>query len=280
MQTIKDRILVETDYAGANVSCISTARGLVYVDSPFLPKDGRKWADLTREQTGKEVAYVINTDHHYDHVMGNVFLTGNIICHATAARGMGYLHNKQVLKEVIKEAFPDALPKYEADIDDLAIVEPRITFDRTLTLNMDDATIVLEFVGGHSPATIMIYLQEEKILFTGDNVEGQFPFFGQSHFGKWKEALGKMLAMDVDVVVPGHGPVGGREMVETYMKFFQELENEVRDFRLKGLTVDEMAVVSKVIGFFPTEAMSPQDLAGSWIGTQYKEAAKAVLKEA
>jgi cyclase len=280
MQTVKDRILVETEYAGANVSCISTARGLVYVDSPFLPKDGRKWADLTREQTGRDAAYVINTDHHYDHVMGNAFLTENVICHATAARGMGYLHNKPVLKEVIKEAFPDALPKYESDIDELAIITPHITFDSTLTLDMGDAAIILEFVGGHSPATIMIYLKEEKVLFTGDNVEGQFPFFGQAHFGRWKDALQKMLAMDIDVVVPGHGPVGGKEMVETYLKFFQELEDEVRGFQLKGFTVDEMAVKSKAIGFFPTEGIEPRDLAGSWIGTQYKSAAKAVMAEA
>ncbi|MBW2624135.1 MAG: MBL fold metallo-hydrolase [Deltaproteobacteria bacterium] len=279
MQTVNDRILVETDYIGANVSCISTARGLVFVDSPFLPKDGQKWADLTREQTGKDAAYVINTDHHYDHLMGNAFLTENVICHAVAARGMGYLRNKQVLKEVIKEAFPDALPKYESDIDELAIVTPHITFDRELTLNMGDATIVLEFVGGHSPATIMIYLKEEKVLFTGDNVEGQFPFFGQAHFGKWKESLGKMLSMDIEVVVPGHGPVGGKEMVETYLKFFQELEDEVKGFQLKGLTVDEMAVKSKTIEFFPIEGIEPQDLAGSWIGTQYKSAAKAVMAE-
>ncbi len=279
MQTVKKRILVETDYVGANVSCIATERGLVFVDSPFLPKDGKKWAELTRDQTGKDIAYVINTDHHYDHVMGNVFLTENVICHTTAAKGMDYLRNKTVLKQVIKEAFPDVLPKYESEIDQLSIVSPHITFEKTLTLDMGDATIVLEFVGGHSPATIMIYLAEERALFAGDNVEGQFPYFGQAHFGKWKEALEKMLSMDIDIVVPGHGPVGGKEMVENYFTFFQELEEEVKDFQRQGLTLDEMALRSKIITFFPTVETAAQDLAGSWIGTQYKSAAKAVLEE-
>jgi len=280
MQTVKKRILVETDYIGANVSCISTTRGLVFVDSPFLPKDGKKWADLTKERTGKDIAYVINTDHHYDHLMGNVFLTNNIICHTTAAKGMGYLRNKPALKAVIKDAFPDVLPKYESDIDQLIIVTPHITFERKLTLDMGNATIVLEFVGGHSPATIIIYFAEERVLFTGDNVEGQFPFFGQAHFGKWKEALKKMLSMDIDVVVPGHGSVGGKEMVENYLAFFQELEGEVKDFQRQGLTIDEMVVRSKTINFFPNEETGAQDLAGSWIGAQYKSAAKAVLGEA
>lgn len=279
MQTVKKRILIETGYLGANVSCLSTSRGLVFVDSPFLPEDGKKWADLTRKQTGQEAVYVINTDHHYDHVMGNIFLTPNVICHTKAARGLDYLSNKQVLKQVIREAFPDVLPKHESDIDRLDLVTPHITFDKRLTLDMGDATIVLEFVGGHSPATIMVYLVEEKTLFTGDNVEGQFPFFGQAHFRIWKEALKKMLSMDIDLVVPGHGPLGGKEMVEKYFSFFEELEFEVREFRSQGLTIDEMAIKSKTISFFPTEETEARDQAGSWIRRQYKLAAEAVLKE-
>jgi len=279
MQTVKKRILIETDYLGANVSCISTSRGLVFVDSPFLPEDGKNWADLTRKQTGQDAAYVINTDHHYDHVMGNIFLTPNVICHTKAARGMDYLKDKKVLKQVIQEAFPDVLLKYESFIDRFDLVSPHITFDRGLTLNMGDATFVLEFVGGHSPATIMIYLAEDKVLFTGDNVEGQFPFFGQAHFGKWKEGLKKMLSMDIDLVVPGHGPVGGKEMVEKYFTFFEELEFEVREFQSQGLTIDEMAVKSKTKSFFPIEETEAPDQRGAWLRRQYKLAAEAVLKE-
>lgn len=279
MQTVKKRILIETDYLGANVSCISTSRGLVFVDSPFLPEDGKKWADLTRERTGQDAAYVINTDHHYDHVMGNSFLIPNVICHTKAARGMDYLKDKKVLKQVIQEAFPDVLLKYESFIDRFDPVPPHITFDRGLTLNMGDATFVLEFLGGHSPATIMIYLAEEKVLFTGDNVEGQFPFFGQAHFGKWKEALKKMLSMNIDLVVPGHGPVGSKEMVEKYFSFFEELEFEVRKFRSQGLTIDEMAMKSETINFFPIEETEAPDQREAWLRRQYKLAAEAVLKE-
>ena len=279
MQTVKKRILVETDYLGANVSCISTARGLIYVDSPFLPEDGKKWADLTKKQTGREAAYVINTDHHYDHVMGNVFLTPHVICHTKAARGMAYLKDKKLLKQVIGEAFPEVVSKFESFIDGFNMLPPHITFDKGLTLDMGDAHFELEIVGGHSPATIMIYLAEEKVLFTGDNVEGQFPFFGQTHFGKWKEGLNKMLSMDIDIVVPGHGPVGGKEMVEKYLTFFEALESEVRIFQSEGLSIDEMAMKSKTIYFFPIEGTEDLDERIARIRRQYKLAAEAVLKE-
>jgi len=279
MQTIKKKILVETGYLGANVSCLSTSRGLVFVDSPFLPEDGQKWAELTGKISGQAAAYVINTDHHYDHVLGNRFLTPNMICHATAARGLAYLSNKPLLKQVIQEAFPDVFPKYESYFDRLDLVKPHITFDKKMTLDMGDATIILEFAGGHSPATIMIYLVEEKVLFTGDNVEGQFPFFGQAHFGKWKEALKKMLSLEIDQVVPGHGEVGGKEMVEKYVIFFEELESEVMGFQSQGLSTEAMAARSKMVSFFPTPSGKDGDQSLSWIRRQYQLAAEAVLKE-
>lgn len=279
MQTYKERIIVETEYVGANVSCLSTKKGLVLIDSPFFSKDAKDWARGIRERTGQDIAYLINTDHHYDHVMGNAFLTDNVICHSTAAKGMSYLRNREVLKELIQDAFPDYIDEIESDIDNLDIVSPLITFDKRMTLDMGDATIILEFVGGHSPGTILTHVVEDKAIFTGDNVEAQFPYFGQARFKAWRDTLWKILSMDIDVVVPGHGPVGGMEMVEKYASFFEKLEEEVRDFDLQGLTIEEMAEKSDIIHFFPDDEISREDLPQSWIGEQYRSAARAILAE-
>jgi glyoxylase-like metal-dependent hydrolase (beta-lactamase superfamily II) len=148
-----------------------------------------------------------------------------------------------------------------------------------MTLDMGDATIILEFVGGHSPGTILTYLVEDKAVFTGDNVEAQFPYFGQARFKDWKETLWKILSMDIDVVVPGHGPVGGIEMVEKYSSFFEKLEEEVRDFDAKALAIEEMAEKSDIIYFFPEDEISREDLHQSWRGDQYRAAARAILAE-
>ena len=134
-------------------------------------------------------------------------------------------------------------------------------------------------VGGHSPGTILIYLVEDQAVFTGDTVEAQFPYFGQAHFSVWKETLRKILVMDIEVVVPGHGPVGGMEMVKKYSSFFEKLEEEVRDFDLKGLTIEEMAEKSDIINFFPDDEISREDLPQSWRGEQYRSAARAILAE-
>lgn len=279
MKIYRDRILVETEYIGANVSCIVTQKGLVLIDSPFLPPDARDWADRIKTETGKEIAYLINTDHHYDHVMGNAFLTENTICHEVAARGMKSLWDKEALKERIKISFPEVLNDFESEIDNLKIISPLISFKNKMILNMGDATINLEFVGGHSPATILVHFEEGKTIFTGDNVEGQFPFLGQARFKPWRETLDKILAMDIDLVVPGHGPVGDKKMVEKYAVFFRRFEDEVREFKEKGLSVNQMAKETELTRFFPTEGPSLEGFPRTWIKDQYKFAAKMILQE-
>ena len=70
-------------------------------------------------------------------------------------------------------------------------------------------------------------------------------------------------------------------MVEKYDAFFEELELEVGKFQSQGLTLDEMALQSKTVGFFPIEQTEDQDETQtlSWVSRQYKLAAVAVLKE-
>jgi cyclase len=279
MKEYKEKILVETGYSGANVSCIRTNRGLVLVDSPFLPNDARDWARVIVQRTGSEIAYQVNTDHHFDHVLGNSFLTDRVICHQAAARGIKYLEDKERLLAMVRGTFPDLAPDVEADLLKVKIAPPEISFEKSLTLKLDDVTLRLEFVGGHSPGTILVQFLEANTIFTGDNVEEFFPYFGQSRFYVWKDLLKRLLSLDIDIVVPGHGEVGGKDLVEAYFEFFDALENEVKEFAMKGRRVDEMVGDSQVIGFFSLEKMMEEGISRVWVEAQYKIAAKQIISE-
>ncbi len=278
MQTVKDRVLVETGYLGANVSCISTKKGLVLIDSPMLPEDAKDWAQRIRHHTGQEIAFLINTDHHFDHVMGNSFLTDRIICHATAAKGIKFLRQKEELKKIVVATFAEIPAGLEEEMKDLRIDAPLITFDRSLTLDMGNGTLILEFVGGHSPGTILIHLVEDRVVFTGDNVETQFPYLGQCRFPAWKKILQKILSMDIDWVVPGHGHLGGKELVEKYFSFFQKLEEEINHFKIKGFPVEKMVKETQLLKFFPKDETVKEEMPQSWIEEQYKAVARQVLE--
>jgi glyoxylase-like metal-dependent hydrolase (beta-lactamase superfamily II) len=277
MEMFGKRLLVETGYPGANVSCMITARGLVLIDTPMRPADAREWASRVKSETGREIAFLICTDHHYDHVMGFPFLTDRVICHTTAARGFRFLNDKEALKNTIRATFPQEAREIEEELANITFSSPLLSFDRRLVLDMGDATFHLEFVGGHSPGTILIYLPEERTLFTGDNVETQFPYFGQCRFSAWREGLHKMKTLDVERVVPGHGYVGGPELIDDYIAFFKDLEEEVKRFHQQGLTADEMANKSATLHRFPTLEAGGAGQARAWLAGQYKLAVDAIL---
>jgi cyclase len=281
MEVIREKILVETEYLGANVSCVITEKGLVLIDCPMLPKDAREWAAKVRDVTGKEIAYLISTDHHFDHAMGNGFITDKVISHATAARGIRYLHyNKEELKQMIRKSYPDIIASIEEEIERLDILTPMITFKDSLTLNMGDATLKVDFVGGHSPGTVLIHLMEDKVIFTGDNVETYFPFLGQGHVKSWLSVLEKMMVMDVEVIIPGHGTVGGKEMIENYISFFKNLETEVLHLKSLAFDAEAMAQKTKLIDYFPFPEDEPAKVMQrrEWNREQYAIAARHMLK--
>jgi cyclase len=277
MQVYKQKIFVETAYLGANVSCVVTEKGLVLIDSPFLPGDAIEWAGKVRNQTGKEIAYQINTDHHFDHVLGNAFTTERIICHERAARGIEFLKDRESLMRIIDDTFPGSGNLFAADMGTIEIPSAHLTFKEVLTINMGDATFLLEFVGGHSPGTILVYVPEYRALFTGDNVEAQFPFFGESRFSVWMGVLKRLLTMDIDLVVPGHGAVGGKELIENYLTFFQHMEKEVKAFRSEGLSIDQMIKKSTMIDYFKVNESEQDAMPRSWIELQYRAASEQIL---
>ena len=100
---------------------------------------------------------------------------------------------------------------------------------------------------------------------------------GQGRFDLWKNALNKMLSLDLDLVIPGHGSLGGKEMVEKYLSFFNGMEEEVKEFMLQSLSIDEMVEQSKMIEFFSLEKMAEEGLSRSWVEEQYRTAAKQIM---
>ena len=74
----------------------------------------------------------------------------------------------------------------------------------------DDELLVIH-TPGHSPGSICLYNEEEKILFSGDTVF-QYGSFGRfdlpgGDVNALLDSIEKLLSMDVDIIYPGHGEV-------------------------------------------------------------------------
>ena len=109
------------------------------------------------------------------------------------------------------------------------------------TLNLGETTLELHHVGGHSADSIVVHAVEDRILMTGDNItSAMHPYKGHAHFGDWIRALEFMDALDVEKIIPGHGPLSTLDDLRVYKRMLDETIGLVREQMDAGASVDEI----------------------------------------
>jgi len=275
MQQIAPGVYVNTDFKGCNVGLIETRDGNILIDTPMVPSDNQKWLGLIRQVTGgKKTLYVINTDHHRGHVLGNQFYNAPVIAHDLAWKNMrGYGANfcQRVIDSFKRE------PKVQAELANLQIVRPTITFDTRLDIEHGGRTVRLIYVGGHTEATILIWLPEEKVMFAGDTVWcDQHPYMAQANSKQWLEALSFIRKLNPQIIVPGHGALTTPDTTIPLSEYIRYVRRQVRARIRRGYSKQETAssLVKSLVPMFPV----PSDRRGK-IESQIKQGINRIYNE-
>lgn len=213
MQQLSENVWTDTTLRGCNPSVVRTASGVVVIDTPQLPSDAIAMRQFA-EQRGP-VQYIVNTEHHVDHIFGNYYFkgAGEVVQH----RGL-YENFMEVTPSL--DSFDFALesvrthdPAALADFPDREtyFTDPNkgsIVFTGDLTLRVGDHTFELLHTPGHTPGQIAVFVPEERVVFTGDTIFSECKtWLMNSDVDQWMTALDRVADLDVDVVVPGHGRV-------------------------------------------------------------------------
>ncbi len=255
MKKVAEDIIVETEYEGANVSCILTEKGKVLVDVPYFPQDVKQWGQILSEADANPVAYIVNTDHHFDHCIGNCHFGGKVVGHVDTYEWMckpGGTHLESFMPNI--EAKDAAAAK---EVAGYKIVPPHITFEDTLDLHMGDKKLVVINLGGHTSATSGVYIPELKVLVAGDTVvSNTHPYMGQGNLGQWMKALETIKGMDIEAIIPGHGEVCGMETVDGLVDYFNELRRQVGELAKAGKSKEEASEQVDLLNYFPFEEES------------------------
>jgi glyoxylase-like metal-dependent hydrolase (beta-lactamase superfamily II) len=255
MQQIAHNIYAETEFLAPNVGCISTSAGAVLIDSPFLPTDAKHWGRQVGKLTKKNIAYLINTHCHFDHMLGNCFLTRRTIAHYNAFRGFEYYLNQNNLKKDVGMFWPEYLEKWEALFGEVEVIFPQIQFSDELSLFLGDVEVQVKAVGGHSSDSLWVYMPSAKVLFAGDLLENErHPGMVNAKFTTLLEVLRGIEKMEVDVVVPGHGPVGDKGVVTRQREYFEEMLGYVKKLKDNGGDKEETAhkVAEHMLSYLPS----------------------------
>jgi cyclase len=242
IREIAPNVFVETEYHGANVAFILSGEGVILVDSPMLPKQARHWLKEIRKRTDEPVRYIINTDHHRAHIVGNQYFPGaNVIAHENAWKEMRSYGDsfRTRLLNMYRDRMPDAVAEWE---ENLQIVKPHISFTNRSVMFKGDKEIHLIAVGGHTPATSVVYLPHEGLLFAGDVVvTNRPPFLSQGNTKEWLEALTYLRKLRYDILIPGHGELTGKEATQKMSEYLRMVRRKVRTAYKAGLSKGDTA---------------------------------------
>ncbi len=255
MHEITEGVLFENAYVSGNVGCVLTEEGAVLIDSPMLPKDAWHWLRQIASRTKLGVALLVNTDYRVDRVLGNCFFPPTVtIAHQAAWIEM------QRYDEAFLQRYMNHNKHYQAAMQsDLArarVVFPELTMTRDMTVYKGDRVIRLIFAGGHTPASIMLHLPTERLLFAGNVVvTGEHPDLSHADTMKWLHALEAIRGMDdVDLIVPGRGEPCDLSTTEVLTDYIIKIRERVYEYYSSGYTRRETVDKVKMEDFFSIAA--------------------------
>jgi glyoxylase-like metal-dependent hydrolase (beta-lactamase superfamily II) len=171
---------------------------------------------------------VVNTHANGDHCYGNELVAGaEIIASTACAEEMGEVAPAMLaglnsapgdVGELFRSFFGDFT------FDGITLTPPTRTFDGRLTVDVGGRDVELIEVGpAHTKGDVIVHVPDAKAVFTGDILFiGGTPIVWAGPLANWVAACDLMLGMDVDVVVPGHGPLtdkAGVAAVRDYLAF-------------------------------------------------------------
>jgi cyclase len=246
---IKEGLYVIPGYDGAatggNVAVRVTNEGVIIVDSK-LPVHHADIVAKVRRVSAQPIKYLLSTHQHGDHTGSNgAFLkTAEILMHRNARANM------------VRENLPGP---------------GRIVYTDQQSVFLGGVEVQLRYLGrGHTNGDSVIYFPDLRTVHTGDLVvwgkrsqgTALTPFMdyaaGSGSGKEWVATLGKVLELDFDAAIPGHGPVLTKEDVRVFRDKMQTLNERMAALVHAGGTKADIAATIKLDDLewpFPPDAL-------------------------
>ncbi|MFD9793413.1 MBL fold metallo-hydrolase [Streptomyces sp. NPDC059070] len=225
------------------------------VDTPYT-------ADLTHALTaaarrvlapGARISTVVNTHANGDHSYGNgLFPDAEIISTEANLAHLCAEPTPPQLQAVLDGCRPEVpFERYllthfgRYDYSGLDVVPPTRTFSGRLDLLVGSTPVELYEVGpAHTAGDLVVHLPESGVVCAGDVLfAGDVPVHWAGPLDGVIAACARILALDPQVVVPGHGPLLGPDDVRAYMAYLAELRDRVHELHRAGTGVEEASRV-------------------------------------
>lgn len=238
----------------SNAGLIRDGEASLLVDTLFDMAMTRDMLDAMADATGiraDQIGTIVNTHANGDHCHGNGCCPqAEIIASEASAREMAEVPaaTLALFKKMGAQLGPAG--SYFADIfapfdfENVDERTPTQTFSGEMELKVGDKQVRLIEVGpAHTGGDVLVHVPGDRAVFTGDIlfINGT-PLMWAGPVANWVRACEQIIAMDVDVIVPGHGPVTDKAGVRRVADYLAYVDREARQRFDAGLGVREAAL--------------------------------------
>ncbi len=235
----------------SNAGLISSGDNSLLVDTLFDLRLTAEMLETMRVVTGTApIGTVVNTHANGDHCYGNQLVSGaEIISSAACAEEMPRTPPEMLAG--LMAAAPEMGPLGEYlqrcfgafHFEGIELTLPTRTFEGRLNVDIGDRTIELIEVGpAHTEGDVIAHVPDSRTVFTGDIlfIEGT-PLMWAGPLSNWIRACDLILGLDVDTIVPGHGPVTDKAGVRRVREYLEFIGREATARHQAGMSAEEAA---------------------------------------
>lgn len=216
LEKVADDLHVLTG-SGGNVAIFTTAEGVILIDDKFEP-NVPEILENVKKVSDKPVRYVLNTHQHGDHTGGNEALL----------KGAEILIQKNARANMATGKQPGL---------------PRLTYSEEASVFLGGKEVRAHYYGrGHTNGDAVIFFPADRVVHTGDLFVAGAPFIDYANGGSgvaWPATLDKVLELDFDKVIPGHGPVMTKQELLAWKKSFETVRERITALKRSGKGKEE-----------------------------------------
>lgn len=195
-------------YVHVTAGVIVTTQGLILIDTLLYPEESLQIKSFIETRLNQPVTHIINTHHHADHTTGTSFFPNAQVIAHRLCRDLLDTRGRESLERT-KEG--------NSDMSNVELVLPSIVFDDRMSIRVGEKTLHLEHSPGHSPDSIVAWIEEDNVLFAADTVM-PIPYFVDGSYDDFLASLKKLQGRGFENIVQGHGEIILRGEVEKKIK--------------------------------------------------------------
>jgi glyoxylase-like metal-dependent hydrolase (beta-lactamase superfamily II) len=210
-------------------------------------------ADVARTSP---ISSLVNTHANGDHCYGNQLLDEavEVIASSATAHEMtevppSMMASLNAAPGEVGELFRRFFGAFQ--FDGIEVRLPTRTFDGRLDVEVGGRRVELIEVGpAHTAGDTLVYVPDAATVFTGDILFiGGTPIVWAGPLANWVAACDLMLAMDIDTVVPGHGPITDKSGVAEVRDYLSLVDREASARHAAGIDAfDAARDIARLIG--------------------------------